>query len=348
MEGLTPNALGLLRARRHVFNAGFTAAQGLVPGLDGQAVLAHLTDTLLPIAEAVAAVHPDRAGETLERLYLLSLDLIGRGVIGPAGRHPVIGDGWRRLLGGLPELTATAPEAMARIVTNALHTLSTTAGTRPGQWIDLMAAVGPVCADDHVFAECGKVAAWRAGMAHYRNGALAVCAGLDASLAAALLELPDPFQTGAGQTGAGRIGAALAVLREDPWRVPAEAATPGTRQRLDVVARVGGFRGFGGPFLTPPRVAVHDGGIAAADAEAAFLLYADACGCLLVRLDQPVLPSSPMADAAFGLFRDGRVDKGGMTGTFPQLAEPSFWASDGDTLAVTLPDSHFVFLVAAS
>ncbi|MEO5373449.1 MAG: hypothetical protein H7840_04125 [Alphaproteobacteria bacterium] len=331
-----PAVAALLEERRQSLNARFRAARGLTPRLDGDAVLTHLGTTIAPIVQAVAEARPERAGPVLDRLYDLSLDLLGRSVIGPESRHPAIDEGWRRLLGGLPGLTAAEPEAMARIVTNALFTLSTEPAARPRQWIDLMAEVGPLCPNPKRFAKCGTVAAWRAGMAHYRDGALAVCARLEAESAARLLGLAD----------AATVPTALAALRDDPWLPPGEAGPPAPSV-LTLVGTVGGFVGFGGPFLAPPRVAWHDGAMVATDERTAFSIHADACGRVLLRTGLPPLDGPLPSGIDFGLSRAGRVTRGRLSAQFPDLAGASAWISDGATLAATLADSHLVFLVAA-
>lgn len=336
MEGVTKAAAALLDARRDALNARFRAARGMTPRLDGRHVLDHLGDTVAPIVEAVAAVAADRAGEVLERLYDVSLDLLGRDIIGPASRHPAIGVGWRRLLGGLPRLTAHSPEAMARVVTNALHNVSSTKNARPFQWIDLMEAIGPSCSDVATFAGCGKVAAWLAGMAHYRRGALAACSGLDPALVAHVLGLADP----------GMVGTAVRELSEDPWLPPARAAEGQAATALAVVALVGGFMGFGGPFRAPPKVTCHDGSLVAFDHQVAVAIHADACGQVLTRMTLP--PEQPGRSLGPELQANGRVVKGRLGTDFPHLAQASAWIGDGTTLAITLPHSHFVFLVAAA
>ena len=82
------------------------------------------------------------------------------------------------------------------------------------------------------------VAAWRSGAARFRTAALREAAALPAPLAVAALGLPpgtDPAATLARPAG-------------DPWWWPGYRTEPG------VLRRIGGFRGFGGPWLGRPRV----------------------------------------------------------------------------------------------
>jgi hypothetical protein len=120
----------------------------------------------------------------------------------------------------------------------------------------------------------------------YREGALEVAASLDPALVAVVLDVPAP--------GDGDVVTRLARLRADPWYDP----TLGSRRTEP--QRVGGFRGFGGPFVRPPLVAPAagplpdplpgpdagpgaGGRVVAFDGEGAWYVCADAFGTGLVR-----------------------------------------------------------------
>lgn len=87
------------------------------------------------------------------------------------------------------------------------------------------------------------VAAWRSGLVRYRQAALRAAATLPAAVAAAALDLPPTTD----------VGDVLARHAEDPWWWPGHGAVDAT-DAPSVVGRFGGFRGFGGPWLTLPRV----------------------------------------------------------------------------------------------
>ncbi|MFP4351152.1 MAG: hypothetical protein ACLFQY_22935, partial [Desulfococcaceae bacterium] len=72
-------------------------------------------------------------------------------------------------------------------------------------------------------------------------------------------------------------------MAADPWYDPAEL--PDRQYKtLSLMGRVGGFRGFGGEFLNPPRAATgSDGQIYLFDSDAAFVLHADRFGATLHR-----------------------------------------------------------------
>ncbi|MBO3084470.1 hypothetical protein [Cellulomonas fengjieae] len=141
----------------------------------------------------------------------------------------------------------------------------------------LLAAV-PEVTDAATVPSAVLVAAWRAGAARFRTAALREAASLPRSVAAAVLGLPagaDPAET-------------LARHTQDPWWWPGFRLEPG------VVRRVGGFRGFGGPWVTTPRV-VPGGptGCAVSADGARWAIVADVHGAAVVRLGDEQTPPAP-------------------------------------------------------
>ena len=133
----------------------------------------------------------------------------------------------------------------------------------------LLAAAPPTDDVDELRATV-LVATWRAGAVRFRSAALAAAARLPAPLAVAALGLP------AGSTA----GAVLDAHTADPWW------WPGREQTTGVLRRIGGFRGFGGPWLAVPRVSSGAlwGCHVRADGEC-WAVLADLHGSAVVRLD---------------------------------------------------------------
>ena len=193
------------------------------------------------------------------------------------------------------------------------------------------------CPDTAALLDCGKVLAWRAGMAHYRSGALDAAAKLPAALAIHALGLP-------GDTNPAAVQAALERLRTDPWLSPKGAAQASPPQRrLQLLGKAGGFRGLAGPFLRPPIVWQHDGRLLTSDRETAWELFADRFGAILVRVEVDAVPK---ANCKVNIDPTGEVTWGGQTGRFGELAAASSLASSDKTLAVTSAASHYIYLLA--
>ena len=123
--------------------------------------------------------------------------------------------------------------------------------------------------DTETTLRAGQVAAWAVGLAQFRESALASAESLPDDALAAAIGAPEPLEA----------AATVAQLRADRWwrpdREPPEAGS--------VVHRVGGFRGFGGPFLAPPEVVTTDGHVEVRSGDDVWALHADAWGATLTR-----------------------------------------------------------------
>jgi hypothetical protein len=327
-----PLALAL-RAGRETFNAQFAAARQRYPDLDGPAFSAFLVSVIEPWVVATAQARPENVSAVVQAGYALALELVGQRLVGPAARHVEIERGLGRVMPAVARIAALAPGKVLGAVSNALHALAQTPGARPTQWIDALERLGPRCADVDALLVLGQLSAWRAGLAHFRKGALTAADQLPASLALAAV--------GAGEDV--NWGAVRARLEADPWFDPG-----GPERGLQVVAAVGSFRGFGGLFLEPPRVLAHASSLLVQSAGEAWLLIADAFGATL----HPASASEVASASREAVLPAGlRVDEtslthGGVTLPLPTRGAITSSACAGSTLALTSALTHAVILVA--
>ncbi len=321
---LGPRCTQALQDRRHAFNAAFAQARRQYPRLDGDAVLQFVGAVVAPLVEAV---EPSRTSGLLDALFDTALHLMGAELL---GRGTALDALWTQVFPALSERLAADPRPLVAALSNAAVNISRTPGTRPAEWLKTLEVVGPFCEDAGTLLKVGQVAAWRAGMAHYREGALATAAQLSPPLCRLAL----------GLRAEGESRDLLARLAADRWRSPGRADEDG--RQLQIVSRVGGFRGFGGPFVHPPRVVSDGRAIYLACRDESWLLCADACGSTLHRSPLPATTAS----GALSVGADGEVRYGALRRTLPRLADATSHASTGDTLAVTVPWSHWVYLVA--
>lgn len=140
------------------------------------------------------------------------------------------------------------------------------------------------------------------------------------------------------------LAGVLAELEKNPWRKPAQTGA----KELRIVARVGGFRGFGGSFVKPPTVSLKGGHFIAFDGKDYWRTCADAFGSLFFRV-QP----AEFASFTNESFSDPPVvDNGGTLrwrGTvriWPELVGITSQAFDGTTLAVTTKLSHCIYMIS--
>jgi hypothetical protein len=335
MEAVNALARVLERGRKS-FNARFAQAHA-AGSIDAVAFADHLRDVVAPIVETVDRVRSDRVETVVNATYDLSLELLAGGLLGPQARHPAIVRGWRLVLPQVPWLVAEEPQGIIGSVTNALYNLSLHEGARPERWIDEMTALAAQLTDGASFRAAGHVVAWRCGMAQHRQSALASCGTLPIPVACRALGIEDSDEA--------RLNTALDQLAADPWLTPAKAHAGAAPTALRLVSSVGAFRGFGGTFLNPPRLFTSAAGeLIAADSERSWAIIADVFGSALLPLS--MTPPAIEATSAFELKGDGTVRKGPMTERFEAFANAASQTSDGATLALTIGQSHEIFLIA--
>lgn len=328
----------ILERDRDTFNAMFVAARHRDGNLEGEAFGHHVVEVLDPIVRAVAKDLAEMAQTVTKALYELSLQLFGSALLGAQAKYPAIVDAWRRLLPRLPRMLGREPIRLAGAITNAVYNLSQTPGVQPRRWIDGMIELSGHCGSVASLLDAGKVLAWRVGMAQYRKSALALLGCMEPSLALRVLELPDSMDPAT-------LKSTLERLALNRWVTPGDAlAGRVDPSRVRLCCQSGAFRGFGGVFIRPPIVACQDGQLLVSDSQFTWLLLADVHGVVLHRLGESSLDPGRAAD---GVTLDpmGNVRWDQATGALGELAGWSSAACDGQTLAVTVPTSHHVFLV---
>ncbi|HVV86222.1 MAG TPA: hypothetical protein VHE35_24370, partial [Kofleriaceae bacterium] len=112
-----------------------------------------------------------------------------------------------------------------------------------------------------------------------------------------------------------------------------------------------GFVGFGGPFARPPRPAMVRERLVCTDGDVTCELFADAFGARLVPAPWAhaeavaARAGTTLAGGALAVSPDGRVTVGRESVVIAALAGASAIAAAHGMIAVTLADSHKVFVV---
>ena len=319
---------GALRAGRDEMNARFLAARHAQPNLDPQGFLDFVARTIDPLASAVP--DRDRVFDVVNAAYEIGLELFGEKLVGSEAPNRAIEECGRRAGAAAANLLATVPRPLLTALANAAHQLSTTEGARAEEWIATMERAARATSDLDTLLRVGQVAAWRAGLAHYRTGALALLPSLPEALARVALAVPE----GAKWTEA------AAALHSNRWSM-----ADGTRRSEPFT--VGAYRGFGGLFAQPPLVASAGEELFVRSGEECWLLVADAFGATFHRATRAEFDAAP-ADAVpspkvviksnllSGMSEAVAVDLPG------GLASKAVTA---DVIALTSPFSHAVTLV---
>jgi hypothetical protein len=201
--------------------------------------------------------------------------------------------------------------------------------------------VAESCGDLETLVAAGQVAAWRSGLPQYRAGALQLCTQLQPTALSALLGAQ-------GEPAAAASGALLQRLSSRRFSYEDTGSL-----RLTALAVVGGFTGYGGQFTTPPKLRLVGKELVAYDHETTWQIHADAFGALLLRTQHAGDAAAPSLRRSralehFSVESDGHVRCGELAGHFPELAGATEFVADAELLAVTLPRSHSIRLIAVT
>ncbi|MDN2697599.1 hypothetical protein O0882_14845 [Janthinobacterium sp. SUN073] len=319
---ISPVFASILASGRAQFNARAAEARRRFPSLDMAAFGAFLLDGVDPLVVAVAADAPERVGGATLAAYDMALELVGHGLAGPAAKNPFVNTVWRELAPQFSPLLATAPVEVLGMLSNAALHLASVAGARPAQWQRELAALAAQIATLAQLRAVGQVLAWRAGVAHFRQGALAAADTLPPALALAAF----------GEPGA-HWPQVHAQLMANPWRGNADGR------------EFGSFSGLGGDFGTPPQVCATNDGFVVRSGERHYLLVADAYGAVLHGAT-----AQEFEQATTGLPADVRLDGatvhiGARSIVLDLPAGDIALAANAHTLAITSPWTHAIRLL---
>jgi hypothetical protein len=310
--GLTAFERELL-SRRERYNTLYALARRARPRLDAEQLKHNLQTLVAPILQSLPS---EQAGPLVEPLYDLCLELTGQDLF---ARSPAVQEVWRRLLPQAAVELCQEPHLLVAALTNAAYNLEREETTRLDSWFAIMESSRVFCQEPRRWLEVAQIGAWRCGMAHLRESAIALGNRLPEELRQQLF--PD-------------------WEREtlDPWHglrksYPAPA----------IIRRVGAFLGFGGRFRQPPWVAYAGvGRFLVEDGSESWLLSVDAFGATLKAATAEIFDS---ARADVSVDARGDLCWGGQRARFDELAPVRSWAASEHILAVTSDHSHQVFLV---
>jgi hypothetical protein len=331
---------GILRSGRSEFNGQFAEARRLYPDLDGAIFLEFLRTTVDGLVRAVEKERPDRVAEVAMAGYEVGLELVSQKQVGPGARHHWIEEGWQRVLPSVVPVLARAPLSIIGAMSNALHHLATTSGARPAQWLADIERLGRQCEDPDTLLRLGQVSAWKAGLSHFRQGAIIAADALAPSLALAAVGAPNSA-----------IWSEIrSCLLADPWFDPAIPIAEYNRKQhqLQVITRAGAFRGFGGSFVEPPRVAAAGEHFLVRSGEECWLLTADLFGATFHRTSPADFESALQQTRLPNTLRiaDSKLLWNKKPCELPSLGKLTSVAANETTVALTSDLTHSVILAA--
>jgi hypothetical protein len=252
----------LLAAGRPELNRRAAEARRRSPAFDPAAFSAFVSTSVDAVVGVVDRRDPERAGAAAFAAYDIGLALAAQARAGTA-----VEQAWADVAPRYGGLLAAQPAAVLGLLTNAALHLEKSRVARVPEWLALMAALAPQVTDLRQLRVAGQISAWRSGLAHFRQGALA-----------AGDTVPEPLALAAFGIVGLSWPEARDQLRDDPWWTTDAASHQRLRKKG---IEIGGFTGFGGAFGQPPEVRPAPDGFWVRSGEHYALLIADACGAVL-------------------------------------------------------------------
>jgi hypothetical protein len=205
-----------------------------------------------------------------------------------------------------------------------------------------MRQIAPECSSVTELMEAGTVAAWQAGMVQFRAPAIAAAGRLHPRVSSLALGITQSISTN-------ELVCLLRDVQEQVWLTIDAARNGRRRPGIAAVATAGAFTGFGGDFARPPLVGTDGRRLLATDGTCEWELLADAFGVWLRRIGSSAQRHSPpTGDRKAVVDRRGTIHWGAESLAQPHLAHAASFACIGQTLAVTIPTSHHIFLYGSA
>jgi hypothetical protein len=314
-----------LRDRRDFFNARFEHAKHSSPNMSAPPLFAFLDECLLPLVLAVHKDAPDRVTAVVEAGFDVGLALVASGLWPNSEKLPILRHAFAVTWPALRRPIGQAPQLLLSKLVNALLS----ANQDSLQWLARLESMSAALHTPQQLLDAGLIAAWRGGLAHFREPAL--------------LRL-DQLPTQALRTlFSSQLDADVLIrsLQTQRWyRAHAEVGAD------EIAARVGAFVSLGGLFAAPPSLRSDGQHIFVSSADRHWLLDADAYGFTLHAADSAEFASAPKTCAAAALPQLAKWRWGKRSVALTQWGEISSFVATADTLALTHTRSHAITLIA--
>jgi len=324
----------VLAAGRPYFNARVAEAKHHHPNLDTDAFAAFLRTGVDSVVGSVAAVAPEMTTSVAMAAFDIALQLLSQGLAGPHARSDLVDRVWADLAPRYARLVAAEATEVLGALSNAVIHIANVPNARVDDWLAGMALLAEHADSSATLRLFGQVMAWRAGLAHFRDGALR---GADS--------LPEPVALIAlGADSASNWAEIREAYRANRWW-----STQAERRAAACTGiEVGQFTGFGGTFSQPPEVRADGQGFFVRSADRFSLLIADAYGAVLLPATAQefakaaVAPNLPVSLVGVSIvIGDRRIELG-----LP--VDGLAVAANEHTIAVTSPYTHSIRLLSRS
>jgi hypothetical protein len=259
----------MLATNRAHCNARVAEARHRDANFDTTAFSSFMRTGLDSIVRSLKTVTPALPSERITfavlAAYDMAIELVAQNLAGPNARTDVVNRVWESLAPRYTTLIAAEPISVLGALSNAAIHIANVANARVDEWLSNMGEMAQQVDSLPTLHRVGQVLAWRAGLAHFREGALLSAASLPLALATHVVGAASTqdWPTLHGQ------------FSENPWFAPSNVTThPGWE--------IGEFTGFGGSFAKPPEVRAYAQGFIVRSADRFNFLIADAYGAVLL------------------------------------------------------------------
>lgn len=320
-----------LEVRRHDFNALAAEARRHFPGFDQAGFTHFLVEAADPVIQAVAEVAPECIPGVVSTVFEMGLGMVGQGLVDGSPRTLALTNAWATVMPCYAGLVARAPDEVLGMLSNAVLHLGALPGVSVQRWGRDMAALATQVVSIAHLRALGQVLGWRAGAAHYRQGAIAAADALPEALALAAFRATDSDSWRQLRAN---------LVRDPWWRTSAD---------LEAVSMhsIGAFTGFGGMFSAPPRVFASDSCFLVRSGERDFVLHADAHGAILLPAEAQEVDAAAGAPEFVQYAVRGPEVFVGQQRIAVALPEDGLAVCvTGSAIAISSPYTHAILLVA--
>lgn len=252
-----------LKEKADFYNQLYRNNQVKYGQIDPALISSWMVQSIEPIIEKVDSVQPQALPHVFEALYTELLEILGnKSAVVNRDRYL---SAWLICL-RMPKIVATFPVRVIKSIDSALKEILIYKPESAASWTVNFGKIAYYISSIDEFLSVGRIVAWTAGLAHLRGRAIN-----EHSL------LRDDLKQAIRKT----TGIDVAPHFSHPWFYFNNA----------FVRAVGGFIGFGGNFVSAPKVAKVGEAILVADQKHSYALFADSFGTVLLP-EIPILPET--------------------------------------------------------
>ena len=332
----------LFKLNREKLNSLFSFYKFTYPVIEKEVVFFYISFIIEPVIEKNSIRDKEVLSAFLLSLYEKILELIGKNFLGNSGRYPFFEGKFIQCLEDSSEFLFENPDLYLSSISNAIVNLGTADLSKLDTWLSKFQKLNKKAKTIQELFDAGKITAWACGMAQFRQKALEICKHLETELLEIALGISNIRSINRDNF--------ITRLESDPWMSPETAMKENSPRKNFQLKRVGSFIGFGGEFLTPPKVEILDNEFIVYDAKNFYVLFSDIFGSHLQRISEDTyltLASEKTKPSAtnFIFTKDGIVKHKTDELEYKPLANYSSYAANSTTLCITSPYSHNLFVV---